>query len=153
MSHPCEFGRKYMRMTNALGVSLIAAAVLGMPHVNAAQPSTPVRVGPATPYDSIFAGMKYRLVGPFRGGRADGVSGVAQQPNVYYFGSVSGGLWKTTDAGITWKPLWDHFPEASPSVGAVEVAPSDPNIVYVGTGEANIRGNVVTGDGLYKSTD
>jgi photosystem II stability/assembly factor-like uncharacterized protein len=142
-----------MRMTNALGACLIAAAALGMPHVNAAQPSTPVQVGPGTPADAIFAGMKYRLIGPFRGGRADGVSGVAQQPNVYYFGSASGGLWKTTDSGTTWKPLWDHFPQASPSVGAVAVAPSDPNIVYVGTGEANIRGNVVTGNGLYKSTD
>jgi photosystem II stability/assembly factor-like uncharacterized protein len=142
-----------MRMTNALAISVIATAVLGVPHVNAAQPSTPVRMGPDAPYDSIFTGMKYRLIGPFRGGRADGVSGVAQQPNVYYFGSVSGGLWKTTDSGNTWKPLWDHFPQASPSVGAVAVAPSDPNVVYVGTGEANIRGNVVTGNGLYKSSD
>ncbi|MDE2448686.1 MAG: glycosyl hydrolase [Gammaproteobacteria bacterium] len=142
-----------MRMTNALAGSLLAAVVLGVPHVNAAQPSTTVQLGPDAPYDSVFAGMKYRLIGPFRGGRADGVSGVAQQPNVYYFGSASGGLWKTTDAGTTWKPLWDHFPEASPSVGAVEVAPSDPNVVYVGTGEANIRGNVVTGNGIYKSTD
>lgn len=142
-----------MRMKNAFAASLLAAVVLGMPQVDAAQPSTPVRMGPDTPYDAVFAGMKYRLIGPFRGGRADGVSGVAQQPNVYYFGSVSGGLWKTTDSGTTWKPLWDHFPQASPSVGAVEVAPSDPNIVYVGTGEANIRGNVVTGNGMYKSTD
>ena len=142
-----------MRMTNAVGVALVATAMFGVPHVSAAQTSTPVRVGPDTPFDSIFSGMKYRLIGPFRGGRADGVSGVAQQPSVYYFGSASGGLWKTKDAGTTWKPLWDHFPEASPSVGAVEVAPSDPNVVYVGTGEANIRGNVVTGNGLYKSTD
>lgn len=100
-----------------------------------------------------YASLKYRLVGPFRGGRAAGVSGVVQDPAVYYFGSAAGGLWKTTDAGHSWKPLWDHFPEASPAVGAVVVAPSDPNVVYAGTGEANIRGNVVTGNGIFKSTD
>jgi photosystem II stability/assembly factor-like uncharacterized protein len=142
-----------MRLTNAFATSLLAAIVLGVPHVDAAQPSTTVQMTSTTPYDAVFGGMKYRLIGPFRGGRADGVSGVAQQPNVYYFGSVSGGVWKTTDSGTTWKPLWDHFPEASPSIGAIVVAPSDPNIVYVGTGEANIRGNVVTGNGVYKSTD
>lgn len=141
-----------MRMTYAVAASLLALT-LGASRVDAAQPSTPVRIGSNTPYDSIFAGMKYRLVGPFRGGRASGVSGVAQQPNVYYFGSASGGLWKTTDSGADWKPLWDHFPQASPAVGAVAVAPSDPSIVYVGTGEPNVRGNVVTGNGLYKSTD
>jgi len=141
-----------MRMTYAFAASLLALT-LGASRVDAAQPSTPVSIGSNTPYDSIFAGMKYRLVGPFRGGRASGVSGVAQQPNVYYFGSASGGLWKTTDSGATWKPLWDHFPQASPAVGAVAVAPSDPNIVYAGTGEPNVRGNVVTGNGLYKSTD
>ena len=142
-----------MRMTNAFATSLLAAVVLGVPHVDAAQPSTTVRMSSTAHYDAVFGGMKYRLIGPFRGGRADGVSGVAQQPNVYYFGSSSGGVWKTTDSGTTWKPLWDHFPEASPSIGAIVVAPSDPNIVYVGTGEANIRGNVVTGNGVYKSTD
>ena len=142
-----------MRMTYVLATSLLAGLVLSASRVDAAQPSTAVRMSSATPYDAIFAGMKYRLIGPFRGGRAAGVSGVAQQPNVYYFGSASGGVWKTTDSGTTWKPLWDRFPEASPSVGAIDVAPSDPNIVYVGTGEANIRGNVVTGNGVYKSSD
>ncbi|MDB6042406.1 MAG: hypothetical protein JWM63_957 [Gammaproteobacteria bacterium] len=100
-----------------------------------------------------FAGLKYRLVGPFRGGRATGVAGTPRDPNVYYFGAAAGGVWKTTDSGTTWKPLWDKFPEASPSIGALAVAPSDANIVYVGTGEANIRGNVVTGNGIYKSSD
>jgi photosystem II stability/assembly factor-like uncharacterized protein len=142
-----------MRMPNAFAISLLAAVALGVAHVDAGQPSINVRINSTTPYDAVFAGMKYRLIGPYRGGRATGVSGVAQQPNVYYFGSASGGLWKTTDSGVTWNPLWDHFPEASPSVGAVAVAPSDPNTVYVGTGEANIRGNVVTGNGMYKSTD
>lgn len=100
-----------------------------------------------------FAGLKYRLVGPFRGGRATGVAGSAKEPDTYYFGAAAGGVWKTTDGGTTWKALWDELPQASPSIGAIEVAPSDPKIVYVGTGEANIRGDVVTGSGVYKSTD
>jgi photosystem II stability/assembly factor-like uncharacterized protein len=98
-------------------------------------------------------GLAYRLVGPFRGGRVTGVAGVAGDPGVYYFGAAAGGLWKTTDGGVSWKPLWDHFPEASPAIGAVAVAPSDPKTLYVGTGEVNIRGDVVTGNGLYKSAD
>ena len=98
-------------------------------------------------------GLKYRELGPFRGGRATGVAGVTSDPNVYYFGAATGGLWKTVDAGTTWTPLWDKFPQASPAVGSVAVAPSDPKTIYVGTGEMNIRGNVATGNGLYKSAD
>lgn len=98
-------------------------------------------------------GLKYREIGPFRGGRATGVAGVISDPNVYYFGAATGGLWKTVDAGTTWTPLWDRFPEASPAVGSVAVAPSEPKTIFVGTGEMNIRGNVATGNGLYKSTD
>jgi len=107
---------------------------------------------PATP-KSPFEGMKYRLVGPFRGGRVLAVAGVPGQDDTYYFGAVAGGMWKTTDGGLNWKPLWDKFAEASPSVGAIAIAPSDPNVVYVGTGEACIRGNIVMGNGIYKSTD
>ena len=107
---------------------------------------------PAPP-KSPFEGMKYRLVGPFRGGRVVAVAGVPGQDDTYYFGAVAGGMWKTTDGGLNWKPLWDKFPEASPSVGAIAVAPSDPNLIYVGTGEACIRGNIVMGNGVYKSID
>ena len=102
---------------------------------------------------SVFEGMKYRLVGPFRGGRVLAVAGVPGEPDTYYFGAVAGGMWKTTDGGLNWRPLWDKFPEASPSIGAIAVAPSDPNVVYVGTGEACIRGNIVMGNGVYKSID
>lgn len=102
---------------------------------------------------SPFEGMKYRQVGPFRGGRVLAVAGVSGEADTYYFGAVAGGMWKTTDGGLNWKPLWDKFPEASPSIGAIAVAPSDPNVVYVGTGEACIRGNIVMGNGVYKSTD
>ena len=108
---------------------------------------------PAPDPDAPFTGLKYRLIGPFRGGRATGVSGVVGEPNTFYFGAAAGGVWKTTDAGVTWKPLWDNFHEASPAVGAIAVAQSDPKVIYVGTGETNIRGDVVTGNGLYKSTD
>ena len=115
----------------------------------AAPPDAQAKLTPTSDLD----GLKYRLVGPFRGGRATGVAGVPGDPTTFYFGAAAGGLWKTTDAGTTWKPLWDNFPEAAPAVGAVAVARSNPNVVYAGTGEANIRGNVLTGNGLYKSTD
>lgn len=105
------------------------------------------------PAKSSFEGMKYRLVGPFRGGRVLAVAGVPGQSDTYYFGAVAGGMWKTTDGGLNWKPLWDKFPEASPSIGAIAIAPSDSNVIYVGTGEACIRGNIVMGNGVYKSTD
>jgi photosystem II stability/assembly factor-like uncharacterized protein len=98
-----------------------------------------------------YAGMKWRLIGPFRGGRALAVTGVIGQPNTYYFGAVSGGVWKTTDGGITWDPLFDK--QSVSSIGAIAVADSDPNVIYVGTGEACIRGNISYGDGMYKTLD
>jgi photosystem II stability/assembly factor-like uncharacterized protein len=97
--------------------------------------------------------LKYRLVGPFRGGRVLAVSGVVGQDNVYYFGSTAGGVWKTTDGGLNWKPVFDKMKDASPSIGAIGVSESDPNVIYVGTGEACIRGNIVGGNGVYKSID
>jgi photosystem II stability/assembly factor-like uncharacterized protein len=102
---------------------------------------------------SEFEGMRYRLIGPFRGGRVLAVAGVPGEANVYYFGAVAGGMWKTSDGGLNWKPLWDKLPEASPSIGTIAIAPSDPNIIYVGTGEACIRGDIVMGNGVYKSID
>ncbi|MBV8053357.1 MAG: hypothetical protein JOZ80_19365 [Acidobacteriaceae bacterium] len=97
--------------------------------------------------------LKYRLIGPFRGGRVVAVSGVLGQDNVYYFGAVAGGVWKTTDGGLNWKPIFDKQKDASPSIGAIAVSESDPNTIYVGTGEACIRGNIVGGNGVYKSID
>jgi photosystem II stability/assembly factor-like uncharacterized protein len=91
------------------------------------------------------------MIGPFRGGRSNAVSGIEGRPNVYYFGSVGGGVWKTVNAGETWEPIFDGQPIAS--IGALAVAPSDPNIIYVGTGEAAFRSNLTYGDGMYKSTD
>ncbi|HKV23354.1 MAG TPA: hypothetical protein VJN93_02075 [Candidatus Acidoferrum sp.] len=95
--------------------------------------------------------MKWRQVGPFRGGRALAVAGVAGDPNTYYFGSVAGGVWKTTDGGLAWTPMTDKT--GIMSVGAIAVAPSDPNVIYVGTGESCWRGNISFGDGMYKSLD
>src|SRR5688572_9691309 len=98
-----------------------------------------------------YGAMQWREVGPFRGGRSAAVEGIASQPNTYYFGSVGGGLWKTVDGGETWKAVSDGF--FGGSIGAVAVAESDPNVVYVGGGEKTVRGNVSHGDGVWKSTD
>ncbi|MBK8148749.1 MAG: glycosyl hydrolase [Acidobacteria bacterium] len=96
--------------------------------------------------------LQYRSIGPFRGGRATAVAGVPGQPNVYYFGATGGGVWKTTDSGVNWAPVSDAFFKTG-SVGAIAVADSDPNVIYVGMGESPVRGNVSHGDGVYKSTD
>jgi len=101
--------------------------------------------------DPQFKGMKYRLVGPFRGGRSLTASGVAGDPNTYYFGSTGGGVWKSTDGAMTWAAVFDK--ETVGSIGSLAVAPSDPNVVYVGTGEACIRGNISHGDGVFKTVD
>ncbi|MGZ5446015.1 MAG: VPS10 domain-containing protein [Thermoanaerobaculia bacterium] len=98
-----------------------------------------------------FKALKWREVGPFRGGRSAAVEGIPSQPNTYYFGSVGGGVWKTTDAGVTWTAVSDG--SFGGAIGAVAVAESDPNVVYVGTGEKTVRGNVSHGDGMWKSTD
>jgi photosystem II stability/assembly factor-like uncharacterized protein len=98
-----------------------------------------------------YEGMKWRLIGPFRGGRVITVAGVPSQPNTYYFGAVGGGVWKTSDGGNTWDPLFEK--QSVSSIGAVAVSDSDPNVIYAGSGEACIRGNISHGDGVYKSTD
>jgi photosystem II stability/assembly factor-like uncharacterized protein len=100
---------------------------------------------------SKMEGLKWRLVGPFRGGRSLIGVGIPGNPDVYYFGAVSGGVWKTINGGLTWSPTFDNEPVSS--IGAIAVADSDPNIIYVGTGEACPRGNISYGDGVYKSVD
>jgi photosystem II stability/assembly factor-like uncharacterized protein len=102
--------------------------------------------------ESMLQALEWRSIGPFRGGRVTAVAGVPGRPLVYYFGSTGGGVWKTTDAGNSWQPLTDGQ-VGTGSVGAVAVAPSDPNVVYVGMGSACPRGNVSHGDGVYRSTD
>jgi photosystem II stability/assembly factor-like uncharacterized protein len=101
--------------------------------------------------DSLFNALHWRLIGPYRGGRSEAVTGIPGDANTYYFGGVAGGVWKSTDGGGNWTPIFDKQPVAS--IGAIAVADSDPNIIYVGTGEGCIRGNLTSGDGVYKSTD
>ena len=100
---------------------------------------------------NTYAGMQWRMIGPFRGGRVNAVSGVPGQPNTFYFGSVGGGVWKSGNSGRTWAPVFDDQPIGS--VGAIGVAASAPETVYVGTGEADMRSQNSFGDGMYKTTD
>ena len=119
------------------------------PHASA-QTSSPAKTGAAVE-GSLFNAMRWRQVGPFRGGRVLAVTGVPGEPNVFYFGAASGGVWKTTDTGASWAPIFDNEPIAS--IGAIAVAPSDHNTIYVGSGEACIRGNISYGNGVYKTID
>jgi photosystem II stability/assembly factor-like uncharacterized protein len=118
----------------------------------APSPSPGASPTPAPQIDpKLFSGMQWRQVGPFRGGRALAIVGVPGEPNTWYFGAVAGGVWKTLDGGANWTPLFDK--QDISSIGAIAVAPSDHNIIYVGTGEAAIRGNTTYGTGVYKSVD
>jgi photosystem II stability/assembly factor-like uncharacterized protein len=108
---------------------------------------------PPHPYGAaLLKALHWRSIGPYRGGRVTAVAGVPGQPLVYYLGATGGGVWKTEDAGITWDPITDGYVKTG-SVGAMAVAPSDPRIVYVGMGEADIRSNFSHGDGVYRSVD
>jgi photosystem II stability/assembly factor-like uncharacterized protein len=99
----------------------------------------------------LINGLKWRLIGPFRGGRVVAVAGVPGDSTTFYFGSVNGGIWKTIDAGVVWTPIFDGQPVGS--IGALAVAPSDPKTIYAGTGESDIRSDLSSGNGVYKSTD
>jgi len=122
-------------MLTGLSISLPAAAATSKSQIDA----------------SALNGLNYRLVGPMRGGRATRVTGIGGDPTTYYFGAAAGGVWKTTDGGINWFPIFDDQPVAS--IGDIAIAPSDSNIIYVGTGDAKSRGNDSHGNGVYKSLD
>jgi photosystem II stability/assembly factor-like uncharacterized protein len=111
--------------------------------------SIELRAQPLDP--SLYSSLEWRMIGPFRGGRTIGATGVRGQPNVFYIGVNNGGVWKTTDAGHVWTPVFDEQPTGS--IGDLAVAPSNPNVIYVGTGEGVQRPDLATGDGIYKSTD
>ena len=125
--------------------SALCLLVLAMPLPATAQ-QTPAPA-PTTP----FSALKYRNIGPAAGGRVSRVAGVPGDPATYYAATASGGVWKSSDGGVNWKPIFDDQPTSS--TGSIAVAPSDHNVIYVGSGEANIRGNVAAGNGIYKSTD
>ena len=113
------------------------------------RPSPPLRAAPLEP--SLFQDLHWRLIGPFRGGRVLAVTGIPSEPEHFYFGGVNGGVWETRDAGRTWQPIFDSQPIGS--IGAIAAAPSNPRILYVGSGEADMRSDISQGDGMYKSTD
>jgi photosystem II stability/assembly factor-like uncharacterized protein len=122
-------------------LSLFIAVFLSAPVTMSAQALSP----------QLFNGLRWRLVGPFRAGRVVAVSGVPGSGGTFFFGGVDGGVWKTTDAGTVWKPVFDNEPVAS--IGALAVAPSDAKVIYAGTGESDIRSDLATGDGVYRSDD
>jgi photosystem II stability/assembly factor-like uncharacterized protein len=133
----------------------LAALALGAPLLQAAEThAAPAAPGaePAVPVDGgLFKALRWRSIGPYRGGRALAVAGIPGDATTFYFGAVAGGLWKTTNGGATWLPLTDGTPISS--VGAIAIAPSNHDIIYVGTGEAAPRGDMTYGDGVYKSVD
>src|SRR5213595_4059546 len=116
---------------------VLAAAVMAVPV--AAQQFNP----------DLFKSLHWRSIGPFRGGRTRAVAGVPSQPNVFYIAQVNGGVWKTDDYGRSWTPIFDDQPTGS--VGAIAVAPSNPDVIYVGSGEGLQRPDLSTGDGVYRS--
>src|SRR5499426_1274410 len=118
-------------------VVLIAAGLIALSYAQQIAPS-------------IFNQLRYRYIGPV-GNRVSAIAGVAGQPNIYYAGAASGGIFKTTDGGVHWQPIFDDQPVSS--IGSLAVAPSDPNIVWAGTGEAWIRSHISVGTGIYRSTD
>mgnify|MGYP001025383107 FL=1 len=133
---------------------MLLALLLGWGGASAFSQSVSRTDSDSTPrYDpKLYQAMQWRLIGPFRGGRVTAVAGVPSQPMTFYMGATGGGVWKTEDGGLTWRNISDGYFKTG-SIGAIAVAESDPNVIYVGTGEACPRGNVSHGDGVYKSTD
>ena len=147
--------RDFVKHASAAG---IAFSVLGPGVARALSTSAASRAAlgatgraPADAMSALFSGLEWRMLGPFRGGRVDAVSGVPGRPNEFYFGAVNGGVWKSIDAGRVWTPIFDSQPVAS--IGALAVAPSAPDTIYVGSGESTLRDSMGYGNGVYKSTD
>ncbi|PYS77713.1 MAG: hypothetical protein DMF66_08895, partial [Acidobacteria bacterium] len=129
-------------IVSALAAACVAALLVGvlLPRAAARRQNT-----------GLYSALRWRMIGPPRGGRVNAVAGVPGEPTTFYFGSVGGGVWKTTNSGRTWTPIFDSEPIAS--VGAIGVAPSDPSVIYVGTGEADMRSQISYGNGMYRSSD
>src|SRR6185503_522611 len=136
-----------MQRTTRAGTTVVLILLLGAGAWSIPTPAQePSQISPR-----LFAEMRWRNIGPFRAGRTKAAAGHASQPYTFYIGMCNGGVWKTTDAGRTWKPIFDDQPTGS--IGWVAVAPSDPNILYVGSGEGLPRPDLSIGDGMYKSVD
>src|SRR5437667_350004 len=130
-----------------LGLGFLAASLM----LGAGAPSRLACAQSVPPPETSYAALRWRLIGPHRGGRVLAVAGIPGDATTFYFGAVDGGVWRTTNAGLTWEPLFDREPVAS--VGTLAIARSNPKVVYVGTGEASIRSDITFGAGVYKSTD
>ena len=137
---------RHVRLSFATVLALILGAAGST--VQAAPPAAPAPV--SVPARDLAA-LHWRLIGPFRGGRVLAVTGVPQHPQRFYFGAVDGGVWRSDNAGRTWTPIFDREPVGS--IGAIAVAPSDPDVIYVGSGEADMRSDIALGNGMYKSVD
>src|SRR6187402_1157362 len=133
-----------MQTMRSLRLLVVSLAFLSMVPVAAQQGST---VDPG-----LYSGMRWRNVGPARGGRSIAAEGSDARPHEYWFGATGGGAWKTTDGGTTWNPMTDGKITMS-SVGSVGICPSNPDVVYIGGGESDIRGNIMMGDGAYRTGD
>ena len=133
-------------------IAASAAALLLLLSGSSSLTPTLTAQSPASVDPSLYSGMRWRSIGPDRGGRSIAAAGSAARPSEYYFGATGGGVWKTTDYGLTWAPVGDNDFRTT-SVGAIAIAPSNPDIVYVGMGESCFRGNIIQGDGVYKTTD
>ena len=147
-----------MRLCKTLPYTLVPAVLFfiaggAAPRAQAVKTATPSAAAqqPASgPIDSSFlTGLRWRSIGPSRGGRSQAVAGSSKRPQEYYFGATGGGVWKTTDGGLNWRPVGDQFLRSS-SVGAIGISESNPDVVYVGMGETQLRGNIIQGDGVYK---
>ncbi|RMH22435.1 MAG: glycosyl hydrolase [Acidobacteria bacterium] len=152
MTHPSRF-RSALPLITLLAL-LLATAVPAAAQKKKERKKNAAEQAAETPPpmpEVLLGSLKWRSIGPYRGGRSAAVTGVVGQPNVYYFGGTGGGVWKTTDAGNSWQPISDGF--FGGSIGAIEVNQLDPNVIYVGGGEVTVRGNVSHGSGLWKSTD
>jgi len=134
-----------------LRTGLIILACCLLPMGAEAQRRSRNQTSTTTYPETLYSSMEYRLIGPFRGGRSAAVTGVPGKPNLFYFGATGGGVWRTQDGGRTWENISDGF--FGGSIGAVEIAQSDPNVIYVGGGEQTVRGNVSSGYGVWKSVD
>src|SRR5580704_12793424 len=136
-----QLGDRVIRLRRLILIFLAGCFTASLPGVSHAQQFP----------ESMYQEMRWRMIGPFRGGRTRAVAGVPGQPNVFYIGAVNGGVWKSDDYGRTWTPIFDQVP--TQSIGAIAVAPSDPNIIYAASGEGLHRPDLSVGNGIYKSTD